>query len=98
MKLQDAIDDTISQLIKSKQYRDVKKTFSANKITLTKTDNGISEGENFFSKVSNLNTEVERIQNRFAIEGIINAIKVRFEVKLPRKRKYTWHYEYYKVI
>lgn len=43
-------------------------------------------------------TNVEYIENRFNIEGEIEAIKVNFKVKYPRRRKYSRHEEYYKIV
>lgn len=42
--------------------------------------------------------DVSIIKNRFKeIEGEIKAIKVIFDVKLPNKRKYNRHEEYFKI-
>lgn len=43
--------------------------------------------------------EVKHIKNRFEeIDGEITAIKVVFDIKYPRKRKYSPHEEYFKII
>lgn len=43
--------------------------------------------------------KVEHIKNRFEeIEGEIKAIKVVFDVKYPRKRKYSSYEEYYRIL
>lgn len=42
--------------------------------------------------------DVSVIKNRFKeIDGEIKAIKVIFDVKLPKKRKYNRHEEYFKI-
>lgn len=42
---------------------------------------------------------VQHIKNRFKeIDGEIMAIKVVFDIKYPRKRKYNHHEEYFKII
>lgn len=91
MKLKDAIYDMEQQL--SSKYRDVKYE-SAEKVKMTKN----STESSFMSTTPSMDIEVERIADRFAIEGLIYAIRVNFQVKLPRKKKHTTHYEHYKIV
>lgn len=50
-------------------------------------------------KIDIKSVKVQHIKNRFKeVEGEITAIKVVFDVKYPRKRKYSHHEEYFKII
>ncbi len=54
--------------------------------------------EDFLFLEASLDDEVEYIEDRFKIEGEISVVIVNFDVKLPKKRKYQTHKEYYKIV
>lgn len=92
MKLYCAMVITSGEL--RKKYKEV--YYNSNEIVkLTKN----SCESNFIRKSFELTeVEVEQIPDKTQIEGKIEAIKVIFDVKLPGKRKFNSHYEYYKII
>ena len=91
MELRDAIYDTKKQLLN--KFKEVK-YYSTEKVRLTKN----SVQSSFLSVTPNMNISVERISDRCKIEGTIPAVKIIFEVKPPRKRKFIYHYEYFKIL
>lgn len=93
MKLDEAIVQAKQELLN--KYTDVVyKGYEVVDMTSnTTTSSYISE------KIDVEKIKVIRIENRFKdIEGEIKAIKIIFDVKYPRKRKYNIHEEYFRII
>ncbi|CAK7080354.1 hypothetical protein [Tissierella sp.] len=92
MDLMEAIIKTKLELLD--KYKDVK--YKNDEVVIMTKNTTTS---NYIKKQANMaTTKVKHIENRFEIEGEIEAIKVTFEVKYPEKRKYIDHEEYYEVI
>lgn len=90
MTLQEAINKTIEELLK--KYKDVQYNCNT-KVQIS----SCLTSEDYLAPTINLDTQVEYIENRFELEETIDAVQVSFNVKLPRKRTYTTHCEYYKL-
>ena len=92
MKLKEAIEQTELELIQ--KYKEVK--YKSSEIVIMNRDTTTSY---YIKKDADINTlKVVPIISRSSIEGAIEAVKVIFEVKAPRKRKFRSHKEYYKII
>ena len=93
MKLEKAIEERKEEL--SDKYRDVV-YIGYEIVDMTKnttTSSYIKE------KIDIDSVNVELIKDRFKeIDGEIKAVKVVFDVKYPRKKKYSKHEEYYRIV
>lgn len=92
MKLKDAIEFTINNILKSK-YKEVQ--YVDNETVRMSSNFTIAD---LRKRNISLDTEVELITNRFDIQGEIDAVIVNFDVKFPRKRKFIRHQEFYRFV
>lgn len=93
MILDKALSEAIEEL--QNKYKEViYKGYEVVEMTSNTTTSG------YISKTIDIESaRVQHIKNRFKeIEGEVTAIKVVFDVKYPRKRKYSHHEEYFKII
>lgn len=93
MKFDKAIEQTKKELLS--KYKDV--VYKGYEV-VSMTNNTITS--NYISKRIDVDAiDVIPIIDRFKeIDGEIRAIKAVFDVKYPRKRKYNYHEEYYKIV
>lgn len=92
MKLYEAIEQTKAELLK--KCNEV--IYKCNEVVVM-TSNTVTS-DYMRSEADIKTTDVKAIESRLEIVGEIPAVKVEFEVKYPRKRKYNKHYEYYELV
>lgn len=92
MKLLQAVSAKVIEL--GDKYREVSLEHNKEIVKITKD----STTSNYIKQIPDWDIEVEHINNRFEIEGEIEAVEVTFEVKRKGKRKYETHKEYYKIL